>query len=118
MRDYGYDTAGKNKISAEESVALERLLDIATTLKTHQGSRVADVLLAWWNGEMCGHMDLTTFWNLDDSIVRDLCKVLGIVINRRVYPDSIGYGNEFRHLVRLWRPELERMEKSRMSGEI
>jgi hypothetical protein len=118
MRDYGYDTAGKNKISAEESLALERLLDIATTLKTHQGSRVADVLLAWWNGDKCGHMDLTTFWNLDESIVRDLCKVLGIVINRRVYPDSIGYGNEFRYLVHLWRPKLERMEKSRMSGKI
>jgi len=118
MRDYGYDTSGRDALSADESAALERLLDIAINLSTHQGGRVADFLLAWWNGESCGHLDLTTFWNLDDAIVRDACRVLGIVINKRVYPDNIGYGNQFRHLVHLWRPELESRERPKDDRKI
>lgn len=106
-KNYGYDNSGREELSADQSAAIERLLDVATKVSTHQGRRVADVLLSWWNGNECGHLDITTFWNLDDSLVQDLCKVLGMVIGKRVYPDSVGYGNEFRHLVHLWRPHLE-----------
>ena len=91
---------------AEQTAALERLLEIAKR-DTGQSRRVASFLLAWWNAEECGGFDLTDFWNVDAEIVRDMISVLELVVAQRKYPDTFGYGKDFEYLVKLWRPALK-----------
>lgn len=73
---------------------------------TGQSRRVADFLLAWWNAASCGAFDLTTLWGLDTSIAKDMVTVFGLVAKVNQYPDSLGYEEPFKRIVREWRPEL------------
>jgi hypothetical protein len=106
MKNYGYDRKDRYRLPPVERAAIERLLVVANR-DTGQSRRVADILLAWWNGQTCGHMDISHFWNLDDSILRDVVTVLLLVARMRAhYPNDLGYGNEFRQILDFWRPEL------------
>lgn len=93
-------------MSFHEKDALNRLLDIARS-DTGQSRRVADFLLAWWNAESCGGFDLTDLWGVDQGIREDMITVFGYVARVNQYPDSIGYKESFRSIVRGWRPELK-----------
>lgn len=85
--------------------ALERLIEIAKR-DTGQSRRVADFLLAWWNAGSCGSFDLTNLWGVDSVIANDMVTVFGLIAKANKYPDSLGYGADFKAIVRAWRPEL------------
>ncbi|PYY12539.1 MAG: hypothetical protein DMG69_00990 [Acidobacteria bacterium] len=92
-------------ISARQKAALERLIKIAQA-DTGQGRMAAEFLLSWWNASNCGGFDLTTLWGVDTEIAADMITVFALVVSCHRYPDDLGYGEEFRQIVRAWRPAL------------
>jgi hypothetical protein len=88
-----------------ERAALERLIRIAKG-DTGQSRRVADFLLAWWNADNCGGFDLTHLWALDDAITADITAVFAFIARVSQYPDTLGYGADFKTIVHEWRPNL------------
>ncbi len=92
-------------LSGEESAALGRLLDIAKR-DTGQSRRVADFLLSWWNAGTCGGFDLTTLWAVDDAVATDMAAVFALVARVHQYPDTLGYEDDFKAVIKAWRPEL------------
>lgn len=92
-------------MNAQQKAALERLLVIASR-GTGQSRRVADFLLAWWNAGTCGGFDFTTMWGCDTAIVNDMVIVFAYVGHNANYPDTLGYADQFKTIVRAWRPEL------------
>ncbi|MES2125717.1 MAG: hypothetical protein V4463_00450 [Pseudomonadota bacterium] len=88
-----------------EHQALDRLI-VHACGSSGQSRRVADLLLAWWNADECGRFDPRDMWNCDGAIVDDMLTVLRFVGHHQVYPDKLGYGNQFAALVAAWRPEL------------
>lgn len=93
-------------VTASETSALERLIDIAKR-DTGQSRYVADFLLAWWNAGTCGGFDLTNLWAVDTAISDDMATVFAMIAKTSKYPDSLGYETDFRAIVRAWRPELQ-----------
>lgn len=94
-----------NTVTGQEIAALVRLLEIGRG-NTGQSRRVADFLLAWWNAGQCGSFDLTTLWSVDTSIAADMVTVFALIGRVHRYPDAFGYEEEFKAVVREWRPEL------------
>ncbi len=82
--------------------ALERLLAAARN-DTGQSRKVADFLLSWWNAASCGAWDPTDLWALDVELSDAILVLLGYINRARRYPDSLGYEDEFKALVRQWR---------------
>ncbi len=86
--------------------ALEKLLNVAHG-DTGQSQRVANFILAWWNAEVHGGLDLTDLANLD----RDVCEYMVTVFTWLareedvVYPDA--YKPEIIAIIRRWRPHVE-----------
>ena len=93
-------------IPARQKAALERLIKIAQG-DTGQSRRTAEFLLSWWNAANCGGFDLTTMWGVDTQIAADMVTVFAFVAGCHSYPDDLGYGEEFRHIVHAWRPALK-----------
>lgn len=58
--------------------AVERLTSIARS-DTGQSRRVADFLLAWWNGSDLGHFPIKHLWNVDHAISADMLTVLSFL---------------------------------------
>ena len=88
--------------------ALERLIAIAKR-DTGQCRRVASFLLSWWNSEACGGWAITDVWSLDRAITEDIFVVLRLVEQEWAYPDTLGYGDDFQEIIRLWRlPVIEK----------
>jgi hypothetical protein len=110
---------------AKLRAAIARLLDVARG-DTGQSAHVGNFLLAWWNAPECGGFDLTHLWNVDLKIAKDMGVVLSTLPNLRHYPDRplLAFGEQFKDLVRLWRPDLGKAawhphnctDKSRSSG--
>ena len=84
--------------------ALDRLIAVARG-GTGQGRIAANFLLAWWNAEECGGFDLTEVWGVDTEIAVDMLRVFAFIAQRQQYPDTLGYGKQFKAMVRMWRPE-------------
>lgn len=93
------------QIQPDEREALERLLKIAKG-DTGQSRRVANFLLAWWNAEKCGGFDFTDLWSVDAAIASDMLLLVSCIARVGSYPDSLGYGDDFREVVGYWRSEL------------
>jgi hypothetical protein len=100
----------------EELAALRRLIEIAnadslggtmTHGSTHQSLIVADFLLAWWDSINCGHFDFTNLWAVDAPTAADMQTVFGLIARVRVYPDTLGYEDEFKAIMDNWRPDPE-----------
>ena len=87
-----------------ERVALQRLIEHAKG-DTGQSRRAADFLLAWWNAGQCGGFDMTNLWSVDAEIAADMTTVFGLVARCHIYPDSLGYEEDFQSIVRQWRPD-------------
>ena len=85
-----------------EQAVLERLVEIADG-SSGQAGYVVDFLLAWWNVEECGGVDLTRLWSLDTAIAADVVTVFGLISRVHQYPDTLGYKSRFDRLVRAWR---------------
>lgn len=88
------------------SSAVGRLLTIARS-DTGQSRRVADFLLAWWNGSDLGYFPIEHLWNVDRAISTDMVTILAYLAEQpcAVYADALGFNDEMRELVRSWRPE-------------
>lgn len=86
--------------------ALERLIAIAKR-DTGQSRKVADFLLAWWNGAECGGFDLTDLWAVDTEIAEDMLTVIQFIARCNSYPDQLGYRDDFQNILTLWRPASE-----------
>jgi len=93
-------------ISTRQRGALERLIRIAHA-GTGQGQMTAEFLLSWWNARNFGGFDLTRLWDVDPEIAVDMVTVFTLVAKCRCFPDDLGYGEQFRHIVRIWRPMSE-----------
>ncbi|WP_343350969.1 DUF7673 family protein [Pseudomonas sediminis] len=83
-------------------VALERLIVVAQN-RTGQSAHVADLLLAWWSASENGGFDPMLFRHVDDALVTDCLRLLVWIGRNNVYPDAVGYGDEFRMIWKMWR---------------
>lgn len=88
-----------------EKEALERLLTVAKS-DTGQAGRIANFLLAWWNAEELGGFDFTNLWNVDEEISKDILTVIGLIARNQKYPDSLGYSQDFKEIIQIWRKEF------------
>lgn len=90
--------------------ALTRLIPIAMS-DTGQSKRVADFLMAWWNGPDLGHFQIADIFGLDVAIANDIATVIGFLgQNHRgaVYIDSLGFAEEMQDIIALWRSPASR----------
>lgn len=85
--------------------ALTRLLPLATD-DTGQARRVANFLMAWWNGPELGHFEIADLFALDIAIANDITTIVGFLgQNKRgaIYIDSFGFAKEMQDIIALWR---------------
>ncbi len=87
--------ANLRSMQPQECAAQERLIEHAKR-DTGQSQRVAQFLLAWWNASECGGFDLTHLWALDKDIAADIATVFGFIRTHNVYPDTLGYEDDFK----------------------
>jgi hypothetical protein len=92
-----------SRISIRQKAALECLIRIAQA-GTGQGRMTADFLLSWWNAPNFGGFDLTRLWDVDPEIAADMVTVFSLIAKCRRFPDDVGYDDEFRRIVHIWRP--------------
>ena len=95
-------SSGKVFLDDETQTALDRLILVALS-GTGQSKYVADLLLAWWCASDNGGFDPMSFRRLDDSLVADCLRILVWIGRNNVYPDAVGYGDEFRMIWKMWR---------------
>lgn len=83
--------------------ALDRLVPIALS-DTGQSARVADFLLAWWNGSDNGTFEILHLCNVDATIAEDMLVIMGYLAQNGVtYADAWGHRNSMVELWHLWR---------------
>lgn len=78
------------------AAALARLIPIVLPPtragETGASPRVADFLLAWWNGGENGHFPILHLCNLDETIGEDMLTILAYLAqNPVIYADQWGY---------------------------
>src|SRR5262249_37767151 len=95
-----------DKLKPRQRAALERLIAVGKR-DTSQSRRVADFLLAWWNGAECGGFDLTDLWAVDPELAEDMVTVIQFIARCHCYPDQLGYGDDFQKILKLWRRTSE-----------
>jgi hypothetical protein len=93
------------KVSPPEREALLRLLRVSDG-DTGQSRKDADFILAWWNAESCGKFYITDAWGLDAELAHDVSTVFALAVRSNSYPDTLGFADEFKKVVRGWRPDL------------
>lgn len=87
----------------EVGEAIGRLVEIARS-DTGQSARVADFLLAWWNGDDNGHFPILHLCNCDAIIGEDMVIIMAHLAQEpTVYPDAWGYKDAMAELWHLWR---------------
>ena len=88
----------------QAAIATDRLIRVAEG-DTHQSKRVADFLLAWWNGDDLGHFPIQHLWNVDRAISADMLTVMSYLTAQpcAVYADALGERHRIEALVDQWR---------------
>lgn len=84
--------------------ATARLLDLAQS-DTGQARRVADFLMAWWNGPDLGKFDIADIFAVDQAIAADMATVIAFLGKQAgaVYPDRLGFHDEMQKVIARWR---------------
>lgn len=84
--------------------ALDRLIDVARS-DTGQSRRAANFLLAWWNGEDCGHFPIADIFGVDATIAAHITTIIGFLGQHEgaIYPDAFGRKDEMIDLASRWR---------------
>ena len=87
--------------------ALARLVPLALS-DTGQARRVADFLLAWWNGPDLGDFAIADLFALDTDVAHDIATVIGFLAEHpgAVYIDTLGYADEIQQIIALWRKDI------------
>ena len=96
----------------EAGAAIGSLLPIARpptrAAETGASGKVADFLLAWWNGDECGHFPIIHLCNVDavDAVIaEDMLTVMAYLAQESTtYADAWGYRDAMAALVEQWRP--------------
>lgn len=88
----------------EVRAALDRLIDVARS-DTGQSARVANFLLAWWNGDEWGHFPISDLFSVDRSIAADMATVFAFIgqYPGAIYPNAFDYRDTMADLVEQWR---------------
>lgn len=87
----------------EVGEAITRLIVVARS-DTGQSSRVADFMLAWWNGDDNGHFPILHLCNCDATISEDMLIVMAYLAQEpTVYPDAWGFRDAMVALAEHWR---------------
>ncbi|MFC0687562.1 DUF7673 family protein [Novosphingobium clariflavum] len=83
---------------AEVGRAIGRLLAIGMpptrAAETGASGKVADFLLAWWNGDECGHSPILRLCNLNAVIAEDMLTIMAWLAQAQeptTYADAWGY---------------------------
>ena len=87
----------------EVGEAIGRLLPIAMpptrAAETGASAKVADFLLAWWNGDECGHFPILHLCNVDAVIAEDMLTVMAYLAQESTtYADAWGYRDAMHDL--------------------
>jgi hypothetical protein len=87
----------------EAGAAIGRLLPIALpptrAAETGASAKVADFLLAWWNGDECGHFPILHLCNVDAVIAEDMLTVMAYLAQESTtYADAWGYRDAMHDL--------------------
>ena len=92
---------------AAAEAAIARLVDVARS-DTGQARRVANFLLAWWNGPELGDFPVADVFGLDAALGRDIATLLGFLAEHpgAIYPDAFGRRDDMVMLVARWRPDM------------
>jgi hypothetical protein len=90
------------QLTAQQQASVERLIRLAEG-DSDQSRHIANFLLAWWNAKDCGGFDLTELWAVEPSIAADMVVVFSLIAGRHIYPDNLGYGEQFGQMVAAWR---------------
>lgn len=101
------EAAGMTTIPIDQPAtvaALERLFDLAKS-DTGQARRVADFLLAWWNGPEHGDFAVGDLFGLDAGVASDLTTVIGFLGQHpgAIYPDDLGFQPDIEQVYARWR---------------
>lgn len=89
----------------EVGEAIGRLVDIARS-DTGQSARVADFLLAWWNGPDNGHFPILHLCSCDAIIGEDMVAIMAYLAQEpTVYADAWGYRDAMAELHGRWRDQ-------------
>ena len=65
-------------MTKEVEAALGRLVVVAKS-DTGQSRRVANFLLAWWNGDDWGHFPISDLFGLDTELARDIATIIAFL---------------------------------------
>lgn len=88
---------------AEAGRALSRLIPVAKS-DTGQSARVADFLLAWWNGTDNGKFEILHLCNVDAPIAEDMLIIMSFLAQNGVtYADAWGERESMVELWEIWR---------------
>lgn len=89
---------------ANTAACLSRLIEVARS-DTGQSAKVANFLLAWWNGDDWGHFDVSDIFGLDRAIGIDIATIIGYLADHpgAVYADAFGEREAMSELIGLWR---------------
>ena len=79
-------------------------LPVARAAETGASAKVADFLLAWWNGDDAGHFPVLHLCNLDAVIAEDMLIIMAyLAVNSTVYADHWGYGDTMGEIWKRYR---------------
>lgn len=95
----------------EVGAAIGRLLPVALpatrAAETGASRKVADFLLAWWNGDECGHFPILHLCNLDAVIAEDMLTIMAWLAQEpTTYADAWGYRDAMGDLWVRYRGDL------------
>ena len=84
--------------------ALDRLIAVADS-DTGQARRVANFLLAWWNGEEWGHFPIADLFGVDAAIADDMATLFAFLGQHdgAIYADAFGRREAMLQLAERWR---------------
>jgi hypothetical protein len=90
-------------LSKMEKESLERLIARAKHQSGETNIRISSFLLSWWNECVFRSFSFSHLWVMDDAAVSDINVIFQLISrNKRVFPDAIGYEEDFKEIGALW----------------
>ncbi len=85
--------------------ALTRLIPLAMS-DAGQARRVANFLMARWNGPDLRHFEIADMFGLDVAVAKNITSVIGFLGQNdsgAVYIDSLGFAEKMQDIIAHWR---------------
>jgi hypothetical protein len=88
-----------SRTPARRSAACSRSPCRLRAAETGASAKVADFLLAWWNGDECGHFPVLHLCNVDAVIAEDMLTIMAYLAQESTtYADAWGYRDAMHDL--------------------